>query len=92
MKIYGTRNNVYDAVDAVVAHGIAAVEGTKTPAVEYANRIIQCLEPYADVRPSIGYQNVRNNGYLYYVHDLNRFSTGSPELEEIVSQIDEDNA
>nr|WP_320113812.1 hypothetical protein [uncultured Desulfuromonas sp.] len=61
MKIYRAQNNVYDAVDAVVAHGIAAVEGTKTPAIAYANRIIKCLEPYTDISPCIGYQNVCNN-------------------------------
>lgn len=91
MKIYGTKNNVYDAVEAVIAYGVAAVEGTKTPAEEYANRIIKCLEPYSNVRPNIGYQNVTNNGYLYYVHDLNIFPIESLELKKIVNQIDEDN-
>lgn len=74
MKIYGTKNNVYDAVDAVVEHGVAAVEGTKTPAVDYANRIIECLTVYPDIAPTIGYQNVPNEGYLYYVYDTNKFS------------------
>jgi hypothetical protein len=32
MKIYGIKNNVYDAVDSVIKYGVAAVEGTKGPA------------------------------------------------------------
>lgn len=92
MKIYGTKNNAYDTVDAVVKYGVAAVEGTKTPAVEYANHIIECLSPYTDVFPSIGYQNVAKNGYLYYVYDLKKFPIGSRELEKIIDRIDEANA
>lgn len=91
MKIYGTKTNVYDAVDAVVSYGVAAVEGEKTPAVEYAERIIACLAPYADVNPAIGYKNVKNNGYLYYVYNLNAFSHGSYDLEKMVDRIDEAN-
>jgi len=92
MKIYGNKNNVYDAVDAVIKYGVAAVEGTKTPAVEYANQIIKCLSVYPEIEPTIGYKNVDNEGYLYYVYDLKKFSSGSPELEKIVNQIDEDNS
>lgn len=50
MKIYGIENNIYDAVDAVRKHGVAAVEGTKTPAVNYAKRIIKCLGIYSENR------------------------------------------
>lgn len=92
MNIYGTKNNVYDAVDEVVEHGVAAVEGTKTPAVDCANRIIKCLSVYSEIEPVIGYQNVANEGYLYYVYDLNRFPIGSVELEAMIDQIDKANA
>ncbi len=92
MKIYGTNDNVYDAVDAVVEYGVVAVEGTKIPAVDYANSILKCLSPYSDVKPTVGYQNVIKNGYLYYAHDLDRFPIGSPELKEIINRIDEANA
>ncbi|WNO10069.1 hypothetical protein [Teredinibacter sp. KSP-S5-2] len=92
MRIYGTKNNVYDAVDTVLEHGIAAVEGTKIPAVEYANRIIECLGIYPDVSPIISYQNVPNAGYLYYVFDINRFPIGEKALEDIVLEIDLENA
>lgn len=92
MKIYGIKNNVYDAVDAVVEHGVAAVEGTKTPAVDYANRIIKCLSVYPEIEPTIGYQNVANEGYLYYVYDLNRYSSGDARLKELIDQIDANHA
>ncbi|OGV31339.1 MAG: hypothetical protein A2020_11445 [Lentisphaerae bacterium GWF2_45_14] len=92
MKIYSYKNNIYDAVDAVIEHGVAAIEGTKTQAIEYGNRIIKCLEPYSDIAPSIGYQNVSNNGYLYYVWDLNKHQIGSQKLKDIVNHIDDVNA
>jgi hypothetical protein len=92
MNIYGTKNNIYDAVDAVVEHGVAAVEGTKTPAVDYANRIIKCLSVYSGIEPAIGYKNVANEGYLYYVYDINRFPIGSAELEAMINQFDEANS
>ena len=92
MKIYGHADNIYDAVDAVVEHGVAAVEGTKTPAVNYANRIIEALAVYPDVAATIGYQNVVNEGYLYYVFDTNKFGCGDSRLKEIINEIDESNA
>ncbi|MDG4813190.1 hypothetical protein P8629_09255 [Hydrogenovibrio sp. 3SP14C1] len=91
MKIYDEENNVYDAVDAVLETGVAAVGGCTTPAVKYAKRIIECLAPYSDIEACIGYKNVTHNGYLYYVFDVNRFSIVSPELEKIVDRIDENN-
>ncbi len=92
MKIYGPKNNVFDAVDAVKKHGVAAVEGTKTPAVDYAKRIIKCLAVYSEVTPEIGYHNVPNHGYLYYVYDMNKFTFDEhKELEAIIFQIDEAN-
>lgn len=90
MKIYGNNSNIYDAVDAVVQHGVAAIEGTKTSAVEYTSRIIRCLSVYSDVAPSIGYQNVMNQGYLYYVYDINRFGDYTT-LVAIIRKIDEEN-
>ena len=86
--IYGPDNNVYDAVEAVIENGIAAIHGTTTPAVKYANRIIECLKAYPEVSPTIGYSNVANEGYLYYVYDLNKFSLGSRKLEKLIIQID----
>jgi len=88
MKIYGNRNNIYDAV---VQHGVAAIEGSKTSAVEYANRIIKCLSVYAEIAPSIGYKNVTNQGYLYYVYDTNRFGDCHTTLATIIRKIDERN-
>lgn len=88
MKLYGIKNNVYDAVDSVIKYGVVAVEGTKGPAEEYANKIIKCLSVYSNISPTIGYQNVQNNGYLYYVYDLNRFDNRNSDLENMISEID----
>jgi hypothetical protein len=41
---------------------------------------------------SIGYQNVPNYGYLYYVYDLNRFGNSNSDLENIISKLDKINA
>ena len=92
MKIYGHGDNIYDAVDAVVEHGVAAVEGAKIPAVNYASRVIEALAVYPDVAAIIGYQNVVNEGYLYFVLDANKFGCGDSRLEEIINEIDESNA
>jgi len=89
MKLFGDKNNIYDAVDSVIENGIAIVEGTKTPAMEYANRIIKCLSVYPEIAPSVGYKNVVNNGYLYYVYDINKFSNNHSKLEKIIDTFDE---
>lgn len=91
MKIFDSRNNVYDAVEAVVKFGVAAIEGTKEPAVSYSERVIKCLEPYSDIDPIQGYLNVTNRSYLYYVYDGNRFSSRDKKLKEIVFEIDKKN-
>lgn len=92
MKVYGHADNIHDAVDAVVKYGVVAVEGTKTSAVDYADRIIDALAIYPDIAAVIGYQNVVYEGYLYYVFDTNRFECGSSHLKEIINRIDESNA
>jgi hypothetical protein len=82
MKIYDSKNNIFDAVDNVVEHGVAAIEGTKTQAIDYANKVIKCLEFYSDIDAIIGFKNVMNSGYLYYVYDLNRFELKCKKLEK----------
>lgn len=91
MKIYDHRDSVFDAVDEVRARGVAAIAGTKIPATNYAERVIRCLGSYPEVSPIIGYQNVPNAGYLYYVMDTNRFGIGSDDLKELIYQIDSSN-
>lgn len=88
MKIYGSKDNPYDAVDAIVEYGAAAIEGSKQAAEDYSKRVIKCLEPYEDIEPIQAYQNVPNNGYLYYVFDNNRFHIGDPELKKLLLRID----
>nr|WP_287412308.1 hypothetical protein [Pseudodesulfovibrio sp.] len=92
MKIYGEQDNVFDAADAVVEHGVAVIEGTKTPATNYAKRVIKCLESYDDISAHIGSQNVSINGYFYYVSDLNRWGIGNETLKDIIHQIDQSNS
>lgn len=88
MKIFADRNNVLDAADAVVKHGVVCIEGTKTSAVAYCNRVIAALVSYDDIELSIGYQNVPNSGHLYYVYDLQRYEIGSTELKSIIQKLD----
>lgn len=91
MRIFGEKDNVYAAVDAVIEYGLAAIDGTKTFATNYSQRIINCLEPYDDISPVVGYEEVPNNGYLYYVFDTNKFHIGDVALKTLLLQIDADN-
>lgn len=88
MKIFAQSDNVLDAVDAVVKAGVAAVHGTTAPATDYCERIIKALRPYGNVEPTIGYQNVEKQGYLYYVYDTARFQTGDSELKGLLHELD----
>lgn len=88
MKIYESKHNVYDAVDAFLEHGVVAIGGTKTPAIDYINRLKECLKPYEDIEPIESYVTVSNHGYLYFLYDLNRFKLKSKELLETIHYID----
>lgn len=91
MKIYGENNNIFDAVESFIEYGIVAIKGTKTPALNYAHRIIKALEPYSNVTPTVSYQNVEHNGYLYFIVDLNRFDLLDNEIKEFINIIDKTN-
>jgi len=89
MRVIMPHENVYNAVDAVIAHGFAAVEGTKSQAVPFCEQIIEALNPYEDVAPITSYQNVRNRGYLYLVVDTERFHLDDRGvLKRLVDQLD----
>lgn len=90
-RLFVPPENVYNAVDAVVADGYAAVEGTKSIAVPYCNRIIDALEAYGDITPVTTYQNVTNRGYLYLVVDTQRYSSTAPQLQALIDEIDRNN-
>lgn len=92
MNIYEINNNVYDTINSIVKNGVAAIEGTKTQAINYANIILESLRMHPEIEPSIGYQNVANAGYLYYIFDLNRFPIGDAKLKAIIDKIDAANA
>jgi hypothetical protein len=87
VKTYDSRNNVHDAVDAVVEFGVAAIEGTKQPAVEYCEQVIKTLEPYTDICPMTGFQEVPELGYLCYVYDNNRFPVGDEKLRDLILEV-----
>ncbi|MBT0664313.1 hypothetical protein KI809_08365 [Geobacter pelophilus] len=91
MKIFRATENVFNAVDAVVKHGFAAVDGTKSEAVPFCNRIIAALEPYNEIEPIIGYENVPNQGYLYYVFDSQKFPCGDKHLKDKIHEVDRAN-
>jgi hypothetical protein len=90
-KIFESTENVYKAVDAVIKHGFAAVDGTKNEAVPFCNRIIAALEPYKEIEPIIGFENVPNHGYLYYVFDSLRFRCGDKLLQGKIHEVDRAN-
>lgn len=73
-RIFKNSESVFDAVDAVVKYGYAAVEGTKTPAMDYCTRILKNLTAYPAIVGQIFYLNVPKQGYLYFVFDTKRFT------------------
>ncbi len=88
MKIFRESDNIYDAVDSVVEHGVAVLAGTPTIAERHGRAIIARLKPYEDIAPHISYHNVPCNGNFYYVYDCNRFSCGDEKLKAIVEMVD----
>lgn len=73
MRVVMPQDEVSVAVAAVMAHGFAAVEGTKSQAEPFCRRVIEALEPNDEVVPITSYQNVTHRGYLYLVVDTERF-------------------
>lgn len=88
MKIYESKHNVYDAVDAFLKHGVIALGDTTTPAINYISRIKECLSIYKEVEFAKDLEIVPNHGYLYFVYDTNRFKLRSKELLETIHYID----
>lgn len=72
MKIYNPQTKVYIAVDSMVGDGIVGIEGTKTIALNYLNRLKECLKPYKEIEAHIGFHEATD--YLYYLYDLNRLT------------------
>ena len=86
-RIFKTTENPYNAVDAVIKYGYAAVDGTKTPALAYCKRVVKALSAYPKISAQTSYSNVDKQGYLYYVFDHNRFDFSS--IEPMIKAIDE---
>nr|WP_174506001.1 hypothetical protein [Acinetobacter sp. Marseille-Q1620] len=91
MKIFKQQENIFNAVNSMINHGVAVLEGTKTSATQYADRIIMALKPYETVEPIIAYQNVPNHGYLYYLYDANKFDVSSTQLKMLILLADASN-
>jgi len=88
MRVIDPSENVFNAVDVVVEHGFAAIEGTKTIAVPICERVIKALKPYEGVEAVHSYQNVTNRGYLYLVVDIERYDLTGEELRAKVDELD----
>lgn len=85
-RIFHQSENVYNAADCIRWHGYAPIEGTKTSAMRYCERVIRVLSVYKDVQERISYLNVPNNGYLYFVYDANRYSR--TEVGPLIEAVD----
>lgn len=85
-RIFQQTENVYNAADCIRLHGYAPIEGTKTSAMSYCERVIRALSVYKDVQARISYLNVPNNGYLYFVYDVNRYSR--TEVSRLIEAVD----
>ena len=86
---YDDRKDISEAIGAYLAHGFAIMEGTKTPALNYASRMIDRIKREHSNTPIIGYTNVPNNGYFYFVYDPEVFvNANDPRLLKSIQGID----
>lgn len=85
-RIFRQSENVYNAADCVRTHGYAAIEGTLSSAVPYCNRVTKALSVYESIHVMKSYLNVKNQGYLYFVYDANRYTTA--EVEPFIEAVD----
>lgn len=90
-KIVDPGENLFDAINVVIADGYVAIEGTKTPAIKFCSRVIDALAAYQDIRPVTSFRMVANRGYLYLVVDGNRHSPTGPEFHRLVEELDRRN-
>lgn len=92
MKIYHPTDAVHDAANELLDSAVVALEGTKTPACQFADKVVEWLSDHPEVSPEIGFQEVHHAGYLYYLVDTSRFGLASAELKERIDKIDAANA
>jgi hypothetical protein len=86
---YDDRKDVSEAIGAYLAHGFAIIEGSKTPAISYAGRMIDRIKSEHSNTPIIGYVNVPNNGYFYFVYDPEVFvNANDARLLILIRKID----
>ena len=89
MKTYDFNDNPYHAVNTFLEYGIVVIEGTKTSASDYMNRVLKCLESYDNISPIESYQKVPKNGYFYFIFDGSKFDIGDKNLNKLLIEIDE---
>ena len=90
MRAYGFKDNVYDAVDCIVEHGVVAFSGTEDADKAFVKRVRKSLEPYSDIEVEMDFIKLMQpnpHGYLYYLYDLNRFDRQCDELTKILIAI-----
>jgi hypothetical protein len=79
-RIFRQSENVYNAADSVRLHGYAAIEGAKSSAVPYCDRVLNVLAVHESVEALKSYLNVKKQGYLYFIYDANRLTKEEAEL------------
>jgi len=82
-RIFKQDENIFNAADSVRRVGYAAIEGTKSSAEPYCNRVIEALSAYDDIDAIKSYLNVKKQGYLYFVYDARKLT-----LDEVRPRIE----
>ncbi|MFC6299008.1 hypothetical protein GNF76_15585 [Pseudomonas sp. CCM 7893] len=82
-RIFKLSENIYQAVDSVLRHGYAALEGTESSAVPYAKKVLNALSVYPEVSAITSFRLTAKQGYLYFVYDTNKL-----KHEKVISLID----
>lgn len=88
MQVFKDEKDAPKAAESILKNGFAVLDGTKTIAVRLGELIREELKNLPEICPVMSYQHVENNGYYYYVVDLNKFEVGSHHLQEIINNID----
>ena len=82
-RIFKLNENIHNAADSVKRVGYAAIEGTKSFAEPYCNRVIEALSVYENIEAVKSYHNVEKQGYLYFVYDTRKLT-----LDEVRTRIE----
>lgn len=92
MTLYGAEYDWHNAAQAVIDNGLIVLSGTKTPAIRYANKVIECVQQTTDMQLFVGYKNVPYNGYFYFLYDADRFSPRNEIVVDYLLRVDGENS